>query len=140
MSWIATSVLAGVGAGKGLLDAQNQRQQKKAELMANATQIQYSPWTGMKADVQGMGELQSGASAALGGALQGGLSGHMMASQFKRPKVDGPEAPNGGLGSTDYARQLGQQVDQFQASMSPAFQPAPQFAQLQKPTFFNSRG
>lgn len=87
MSWI----VVGVGVGTAALAAYQQGEQakaakrnKQAELNANAAQIENAPYTHAAIQTEGMGNIKDPSSAAVGGAMQGGLTGAMMGSQFKK--------------------------------------------------------
>ncbi len=90
MSWIITGTV-GAGLLMGTLNGEQQRQQQKQQMLANAAQIQYSPWTGMKSNVQGYGNTPSVGMSA----LQGGVMGGMMGSQFGKPTNTQTPPPSG---------------------------------------------
>lgn len=71
-------ILAGVGAGLGYLQAKEKQRQERENMLANAEQIRYSPWTGLKSNIQGASG-NSPLLAAGGGALGGGLQGVQIA-------------------------------------------------------------
>lgn len=90
MSWI----VAGVAAASAVMGAVNQGNQARAQKKANETNAnmaaaeqQYSPWTGMKASAPPVNPISA---SPVGGAMQGGLSGAMFASQFNKPKATDP--------------------------------------------------
>lgn len=113
MSWVAVGVTAaGVVAGKMNSDAQNKKQ--KDQQMANAAQIQYSPWTHANVSMMGNSAPSEGASM-----LQGGLAGAMVGSQFNKSA-----APSTPTAPTDYS--------QYSASgMSPD--------QMQRDAYYNAQ-
>lgn len=82
-------LLAGAGLVKGALDAKAQRDAEKRNMMANATAMEMSPWTGMKPGMVGASGGPGQLGGALAGGLQGGLTGAMFEGQFK----GAPEAP-----------------------------------------------
>jgi hypothetical protein len=97
MSWIMVGV-AGASALMSHQQAKEKQAQEKANMLANAEQIRYSPWTGMKTDIKG-----ATAGSPMAAAAQGGLSGAMMGQQFSKgfgakpaPAPTGADAPNGG--------------------------------------------
>lgn len=126
MSWIAVAVGTGAGAGLKYLEAQQAQKQDQAKMMANAAQIQYSPWTHANAQVIGA-EAGSPTTAALGGALQGGLSGAMFAKS--NPQLMGGGGGTNGatmnnmnlqtnaqpstLGGSQFSNQIGNQANTF---------------------------
>lgn len=75
-------------AGIRYLQAKEKQKQEKANMLANAEQIRYSPWTGMNSSIQGKDSsspLLGAASAGLGGYMQGSniassMSANKMAS------------------------------------------------------------
>jgi hypothetical protein len=73
MAWMIPVAMAAYGATA----ANQKRAQEKKNQRANATAIEMSPWTGMNP-----GLMSSQAPGPLGGALQGGVSGAIMAQQF----------------------------------------------------------
>lgn len=65
-----------------LQQGEQQRQQRaadKAAMMANASAMEYSPWTGMQTQMQG-----PKATGGLGGVLGAGAQGYMMGSMFNQ--------------------------------------------------------
>jgi type II secretory pathway pseudopilin PulG len=89
MSWITVAAVGGsalLGAYTSSQTAKAQKEAKRSEMLANAAQMQYAPWTGAKIQTLGWGDAnRSGTADAINGGLQGGLTGAMMASQFKGP-------------------------------------------------------
>lgn len=73
--------LAAGGALKGYLDAQAQRKAEQRNMMANATAIEMSPWTGMNPGIMAAGA-RNPLGQVLGGAVQGGTLGAMFGQQF----------------------------------------------------------
>lgn len=85
MSWVAV----GVGVGTAALGAYQQNEQQKAaakadkaQMMANATNLEYSPWTGFKGGVQGPQDTGSQADV-IGAGLQSGMKGALFGKQFQ---------------------------------------------------------
>lgn len=74
-------VMGGLGLAKGLMDSGAQRKAEKRNMMANATAIEMSPWTGMNPGMM-QGSASNPLGAALGGAVQGGTMGAMFGQQF----------------------------------------------------------
>lgn len=68
---------AGVGGLMGMMKDKAAREAEANAMEANATQIKYSPWTGMKADIQA-----GGAHSPLMAGAEGAMSGAMFGSQF----------------------------------------------------------
>ena len=84
MAWIAVAIgTSALGAIMQERNAEAQRAAQKRQMLANAEQIRYSPWTGAKVNVEGPSAADP-TGAALGGALQGGLAGAMMGAQFQK--------------------------------------------------------
>lgn len=82
MTWGAVAVGTVTALGSAYSANQQQKQQAendRASMMANAAQIENSPWTGVKSAVQGP---TAAGSDALGAAVQGGLQGAMFGSQL----------------------------------------------------------
>lgn len=82
----AALLLGGLGAASGYLQGREQQRMNYANMMANAAQMRYSPWTGMK---PAMMPAQAGSPviAGLGGALSGGVSGYLMGQQAQKPQA-----------------------------------------------------
>lgn len=57
---------------------------QQANMLANAEQMRYSPWSGMQAQFMPGQSLENPGSAALGAGLQGGLKGAMFGQQFSK--------------------------------------------------------
>lgn len=76
MSWVAVGV-GGATALMSYAQAKDRQKQERANMLANAEQIRYSPWTKLKAEIQGA-QAQNPVMAGLGGALQGGIGGYSM--------------------------------------------------------------
>jgi hypothetical protein len=86
MFWVIPAAMAAVGAlQKGQQAAAAKKANQKA-MQANAATMEYSPWTGMKADMIQPSAINVG-SEAFGGAMQGGLSGMMMQKEFGKPQA-----------------------------------------------------
>jgi hypothetical protein len=83
--WVPALMAAGMVSGA--MNARSQQKQQKAQNMAEATQTEYSPWTGM-----GAGQVQTGAPTQMGSALSGGIAGGLMGAQFDKPSADGKTA------------------------------------------------
>lgn len=65
-----------------LQQGEQQRQQRaadKASMMANASAMEYSPWTGMQTQMQG-----PKATGGMGSVLGAGAQGYMMGSMFNQ--------------------------------------------------------
>jgi len=109
MTWAAVGVGTITALGSGYSAKQQQKQQtenERASMMANAAQIENSPWTGMKSNVMGP---QGGAPDAAGAAIQGGLQGAMFGKQFgKKPVAATPgyAAPSDGIAQDPYDEYL----------------------------------
>lgn len=72
-----------MAAGSMLQAEGQQRQQRKAQeadLMANAANIEYSPWTGMQAQMKGPQAI-GGTGDIIGAGIQGGMMGAMFNAQ-----------------------------------------------------------
>lgn len=87
MDPVTLSILAGSGAATGFFEHQAQVKKDKAQMMANAAQIEYSPWTGMKSQVQG-----PQANSLFGDMAKGALGFGMMGSQFNKPAAPAQES------------------------------------------------
>jgi hypothetical protein len=91
--------LAGGSALLSAMQASNKAKQdaatQRSNMLANAEQMRYSPWSGMSASFMPGQALESPGGAALGAGLQGGLQGAMFGQQFAKgmasPKVGAPE-------------------------------------------------
>lgn len=67
-------LLAGIGLGvKGLFDSAKEKQQKMAQAQGDASQIQFSPWSGI--NVNNLAGKDYSAQSPLSGLLAGGLAG-----------------------------------------------------------------
>jgi hypothetical protein len=96
MSWVAVAVGGtALGALTSYSQAKQQERQNKANMLAQAAQDRYSPWTGAAIQTGGANS-PNVAAQTLGGALGGGMTGAMMGSQFK--KLQG--AGTGGMQTT----------------------------------------
>lgn len=105
MAW---GLALGLGAANALLagqQARRQRSQERQAQQANATAMEWSPWTGvqtqfMPSQTRGVGE------AMLGGALSGGLTGYQLgrdidaanALQSKKAQSIADQATAGDIG------------------------------------------
>ena len=92
MTWAAVGVGAATMATSMYTQDENQKAKAKADqagMMANAAQIQYSPWTGMNANVRGP---EANPDQTLAAGIQGGLQGAMFGKQFGKtpPKAPAP--------------------------------------------------
>lgn len=88
MTWGAVAVGTVTALGSAYSANQQQKQQAendRASMMANAAQIENSPWTGVKSAVQGP---TAAGSDALGAAVQGGLQGAMFGRQLNKDNKD----------------------------------------------------
>lgn len=111
-------VMAGLGALQG--HAKQQQQEKWNRGQADVTR--YSPWTGIK------GDLKPVTDSALGGAMQGGLTGAMMSQSMGADKATPTDVNNVAssaagksyLGGDQMAQQLGAQGQTAVAGMTPA--------------------
>jgi len=86
MTWGAVAVGTVTALGSAYSANQQQKQQSendRATMMANAAQIENSPWTGMKSGVMGP---KTGAPDAAGAAIQGGIQGAMFGRQLGQDK------------------------------------------------------
>lgn len=111
MSWVAVAVGSGVlGGVTKYMDAKQQQKQEQAKLMANAAQIQYSPWTGAQAQIMGA-SAPSATGAAIGGALQGGIAGASMAQA------------NGGFGQKPAASSFASNAGGMNGAVNPPMGP-----------------
>lgn len=81
-------VMAGMAA-MGAIQAKQKQEAEKQQMLANAEQIRYSPWTGMKSNVKG----PSGGNSQMMGAAQGALGGYMMGQQFGGGGTPGATKP-----------------------------------------------
>lgn len=98
MSWVSV----GVGVGTAALGAWNQSEQQKAQakadkanMLANATAIEYSPWTGMQASIKGP-QADAGDAGIIGAGLQSGMQGALFGKQFQgKPKQPMPTKDGG---------------------------------------------
>lgn len=75
MSWVTVAVVGG-GALLGGIQGQRKQDRIAAQNRAEAETTRYSPWTGMK------GQLQDTGGGMFDGALQGGLTGAALSQQF----------------------------------------------------------
>jgi hypothetical protein len=66
-------LLAGGMAVKGIFDAEKQKKQKLAQSKADATNIQFSPWSGI--NVSNLAGKDYSSQGALSGMMTGGLAG-----------------------------------------------------------------
>lgn len=96
-AWAIPAAMAVYGAVQGEEQADQARRMNKAA----ATQTEFSPWTKM-----GAGQLRSEGAGALGGAVQGGLSGLSMMQAY-----DAANAAKGAAGATRQG-QMQQMYDQ----------------------------
>jgi hypothetical protein len=127
--WMLPAASAMLGANK----AAKQQEAQKANNLAQSELTRYSPWTGMKGQLD-----TSYAPSALEGGLSGGVAGlgMMQAGQsaFGGGAPIAPTADASGansLGGTDMANQMGQDYGMPQ-------QPGMQMQELSKPNFFAS--
>lgn len=99
MSWMIAATLGGaaLGAYQNKTAADAAQKQQKAQMIGNAAQIQYSPWTHAAVQMQGNNAADPN-SAMIEGGLQGGLTGAMMGKQFAG-KPAAPGASNFDAGS-----------------------------------------
>jgi len=81
MAFPLIAALAAGGALKGYLDSNAQRKAEQRNMMANATAIEMSPWTGMNPGFMAGGP-RNQLGSVLGGAVQGGTLGAMFGQQF----------------------------------------------------------
>lgn len=89
MAWAALA-----GAGKGILDAQANRQKQKEMDKFRQASIRYSPWTGLGDP----GHMSAGNTSFLSGALGGGLQGATIGAMGQQAglwgKAAGAQAPS----------------------------------------------
>lgn len=114
MAW-AIVIGSVAGAGLGALKNAEERKQIAALNAAEAEKTRYSPWTGMKGQIQA-------SPSAFGDVLQGGMTGAMMGKQFGGFGSGGAEAAkkmdtaanmkNGQMGGSAYE-------DMFKKSKDP---------------------
>lgn len=115
MPWIPIAMAAG-SALMGAQKAKQEREAQRSNMMANAEQMRYSPWSGMSASFMPGQALESPLGAAIGGGMQGAVQGMQFGKQFGKstPDVDTKEPMtmdyNAGspFGGSSYAQQLGQ--------------------------------
>lgn len=86
MFWAIPAAMAAVGALQKGQQASAANKANKKAMQANAAMMEYSPWTGMKTEMIQPSAIDPG-QAALGGAMQGGLSGAMFQKEFSKPDV-----------------------------------------------------
>lgn len=95
MSWVVAGVAA-ASLAANVMNSNEQRQQRKSEMLANAAQQQYSPWTGMKSGMVGY----SGTPTQTGSAAQGALAGAMQGMAIKKAINSTPSQPTTELPKT----------------------------------------
>lgn len=103
MAWVTVAAIGGsalLGAYMQNRQAKAQQEAQKKSMLANAEQIQYSPWTRAQVQTQGPSSADP-MGAAAGGALQGGLTGTLMASQFSKMKAAPNTQGNAGAENTE---------------------------------------
>lgn len=86
MIWAIPAAMAAIGALQKSQQAQAAKRANSKAMQANAAVMEYSPWTGMKTDMIQPSAINVGGEA-LGGAMQGGLSGAMFQKEFAKPQV-----------------------------------------------------
>lgn len=86
MFWAIPAAMAAVGALQKGQQASAANKANKKAMQANAAMMEYSPWTGMKTEMIQPSAIDPG-QAALGGAMQGGLSGAMFQKEFGKPQA-----------------------------------------------------
>lgn len=86
MFWAIPAAMAAVGALQKSQQAAAAKKANQKAMQANAAVMEYSPWTGMKADMIQPSAINVGGEA-FGGALQGGLSGAMFQKEFGKPQA-----------------------------------------------------
>ena len=114
-AWAIPAAMAAYGAIQGEQQADEARRMNRAA----ATQTEFSPWTKM-----GKGQLRSEGAGALGGAVQGGLSGMSMMQAYNA--ANAAKGAQGAAGATRQGQMqqmynqpaMEQMVDQQRASGS----------------------
>lgn len=134
--WPALAIMAASALMQSKQNQAKQDQQRKMNL-AQSELTRYSPWTGMKGQLD-----QSYQPGGTEGAFSGGMQGLAMAQSvddsgmFKKEPTSptvAPESPPSAIGAPDYSAQLGQQGKSFQNNMA-------QMQTEQKPSLWNSMG
>ena len=87
MPWAAAIpiAMAAIGAIQAKRKADAEQNADRRNAMANASMMEYSPWTGMNPGLHQASGHDAG-GAALGGAAQGAASGMMFGQQFNKPQ------------------------------------------------------
>lgn len=95
---------AGIGGLMGMMKDKAAREAEANAMDANAVQMRYSPWTGMKANMMA-GQAHSPLMAAGEGAMSGAMFGSQFGGQGGMGSAMGAESPWAAMGKKRYLTQ-----------------------------------